>query len=58
MVLQDFSTAVDGARKAFNSGKTKSIEFRKRQLTALGKLLDENEDALCAALNKDMAKVS
>lgn len=53
---QDFSTVVDGARKAFNSGRTKSIEFRKRQLIALAKLLDENEDAICTALNKDMAK--
>lgn len=54
---QDFSSAVDGARKGFNSGKTKSIEFRKRQLVGLAKLLDENEDALCTALNKDLARV-
>lgn len=54
---QDFASAVEGARKAFNSGKTKPIEFRKQQLTALAKLLDDNEDALCKALHKDMGRV-
>lgn len=51
-----FSEIVNEARKAFNTGKTKSIEFRENQLKALLKLLEENTTAIIKALAQDLRK--
>ncbi|RUS25384.1 Aldehyde/histidinol dehydrogenase [Jimgerdemannia flammicorona] len=46
----------ESLRKTFNSGLTKSVEYRKEQLKALYALIDENTDALANALYKDLKK--
>lgn len=43
-------------RNTFDSGKTRSLDYRKKQLKALGRLLDENEDKIVAALESDLRK--
>lgn len=47
---------VADARNAFNNGITKSYDFRIKQMKALLRLLEENEDKLCAALTEDLRK--
>lgn len=41
-------------RKTFATGRTRSIEWRKRQLRQLQKLMQENEAAITAALAEDL----
>ncbi len=41
-------------RKTFASGRTRDIEWRKRQLLQLAKLMEENEAAIAAALAEDL----
>ncbi|XP_043940011.1 aldehyde dehydrogenase family 3 member B1 [Protopterus annectens] len=43
-------------REAFNSGKTRTAEFRLKQLKAMLNLMKENEGALLEALKKDLRK--
>ncbi|XP_069485033.1 aldehyde dehydrogenase family 3 member B1-like [Ambystoma mexicanum] len=43
-------------RTGFNSGKTRSLEFRLSQLQALKRLLDENRQAINEALAQDLHK--
>lgn len=50
--------AVTTARAAFDRGLTRPIEWRKRQLHALERLLEEGEDRLLAALATDVGKPS
>lgn len=47
---------VSNARKAFKSNKTKSYEFRKKQLQNLLRFLKEEEDVICKALWDDLKK--
>jgi aldehyde dehydrogenase (NAD+) len=47
---------VADARAAFNSGKALSEDFRRAQLEALNKMIDENEAALMDACSKDLHK--
>lgn len=47
---------VADARNAFNSGITKSYDFRLKQIKALLKLIENNEDKLCAAITEDLRK--
>ncbi len=44
-------------RKVFRSGRTKSIEWRRQQLYNILKLIDEQRDAMCDAMKKDLNKV-
>lgn len=46
----------DTLRESFNSEVTQSIEWRKQQLEALLRLVDENKDEMCEALKKDLNK--
>jgi len=55
MVL-DYSEVVADVRKVFQSGRTKDVEWRKRQLRAIVKFLDEEKDNILAALKKDLHK--
>ena len=48
---------VEKKRSVFNSGRTKSIEWRKRQLEAIIRMIDEKEDEMCDAMKKDLNKV-
>ena len=48
---------VEKKRSVFNSGRTKSIEWRKRQLETIIRMIDEKEDEMCDAMKKDLNKV-
>lgn len=43
-------------RKNFNSGRTKSYEWRISQLESIAKMLEEKEKDITEALHKDLAK--
>jgi len=43
-------------RRFFQSGKTRELEFRKRNLQLLRDMLTDNEDALAIAMYKDLQK--
>ncbi|XP_027346907.1 aldehyde dehydrogenase family 3 member F1 [Abrus precatorius] len=43
-------------RKYFNTGRTRSVTWRKTQLTALLDLIHDNEDAIFKALHHDLGK--
>ncbi|OMO56994.1 Aldehyde dehydrogenase NAD(P)-dependent [Corchorus capsularis] len=43
-------------RETFTSGRTKSVEWRKKQLKALLDLINENEDKIFHALHQDLGK--
>jgi aldehyde dehydrogenase (NAD+) len=45
---------VERLRNTFASGRTRDIDWRKRQLLQLAKLMEENEDAIAAALVEDL----
>ncbi|KAG0270549.1 hypothetical protein DFQ27_004261, partial [Actinomortierella ambigua] len=47
---------VETTRATFKSGYTKSLKFRRHQLEQLWRLLDENQELLVTALNKDLRK--
>lgn len=44
------------ARKAFDTGKTKDVEFRKRQLKNFIDMLEENQEAFIEAIGLDLHK--
>ncbi|KAL8091427.1 hypothetical protein AgCh_033881 [Apium graveolens] len=43
-------------RQTFKTGKTKDVEWRKAQLKGIIKLLDENENQIFEALERDLGK--
>ena len=47
---------VERLRKAFRSGRTKPLAWRRRQLQALRRLLDEREPEFARALQRDLGK--
>ncbi|XP_057420094.1 aldehyde dehydrogenase family 3 member H1-like isoform X2 [Lotus japonicus] len=47
---------VKDLRKSFDSGKTKSYEWRISQLKGIAKMLEEREKDIIAALDKDLSK--
>lgn len=51
-----YSEIVQIARNAFDNGKTKSYEFRIKQLEALLKMYTENLNAILTALHSDLRK--
>lgn len=44
------------AKTAFENGKTRPIEFREKQLKALKRMYEENQNAMIDALAKDLRK--
>ncbi|OBG99639.1 MULTISPECIES: aldehyde dehydrogenase family protein [unclassified Mycobacterium] len=50
----DIPATVARLRKTFASGRTRDIEWRRRQLLQLAKLMEENEAAITAALAEDL----
>jgi aldehyde dehydrogenase (NAD+) len=50
----DIAATVDRLRKTFATGRTRDIEWRKRQLLQLQKLMEENENAIAKALAEDL----
>ncbi|MFP5320474.1 MAG: aldehyde dehydrogenase family protein [Acidimicrobiia bacterium] len=54
--LDSIPGAVAAVRHAFQSGRTRPLEWRQRQLDALLRLLDECGDDLVAAMQRDFGK--
>jgi len=54
--MSDYDELVAGLRLGFNSGKTRDIAWRIRQLQAFDRMLVENEAALLSALKTDLNK--
>lgn len=50
--------AVDRARKAFETGRSKPLEYRLHQLKNLQRLLTERKRDIADAIKKDLGKVS
>ena len=44
-------------RKVFESGRTKTVEWRRTQLEQMLKMVDEQKEAMCEAVFKDLGKV-
>ncbi|KXS19496.1 aldehyde dehydrogenase family 3 member B1 [Gonapodya prolifera JEL478] len=54
--IEDIEKYLNTARLTFNSGRSKPIAWRKQQLRALYRLIDENRDKIVDALQKDFRK--
>ena len=52
----EYKELVSSLRKTFNSGRTKDVKFRIKQLNGLLRMFQENEELFCEALNKDLRK--
>ncbi|WP_235822185.1 aldehyde dehydrogenase [Gottfriedia luciferensis] len=52
----DYSSEISAQRKFFQSGATKSYQFRIRQLDKLYKVISENEKLILEAVKKDLNK--
>lgn len=50
----DIPATVARLRTTFAGGRTRDIEWRKRQLLQLAKLMEDNEDAIAASLVEDL----
>jgi aldehyde dehydrogenase (NAD+) len=50
----DIPGVVARLRKTYATGRTRDLEWRKRQLLQLQSLMDDNEDAIAAALVEDL----
>ena len=50
----DIAATVDRLRATFATGRTRDIEWRKRQLLQLQKMMEDNEPAIAAALAEDL----
>lgn len=50
------SQVVDRLRATFRSGRTRDLDWRRKQLAALSRMLRHNEDALLRALANDLGK--
>jgi aldehyde dehydrogenase (NAD+) len=50
----DIPATIARLRQTFATGRTRNIEWRKRQLLQLVRLMEENEDAIAAALAEDL----
>ena len=55
-VAPDIPETVARLRKTFASGRTRSVEWRKQQLKALGAMVSENEATIAAALEQDLGR--
>ncbi|MFW6051277.1 MAG: aldehyde dehydrogenase family protein [Myxococcota bacterium] len=47
---------VETLRKTFRSGKTRPLAWRKQQLHAIKRMIEENEEAFTEAIRKDMGR--
>jgi aldehyde dehydrogenase (NAD+) len=52
----DIAGTVRRLRETFASGRTRSVDWRKQQLQALARLMEENEPAIAAALERDLGR--
>lgn len=56
--MNPYATVVDCLRANWQTGMTRPLEYRKQQLEALGRFLDERNTDILHALCEDMHKVS
>ncbi len=56
MTLDDIPALVQDLRRSFRSGRTRSWEWRQRQLEALQRCIEEHQDEFTAALATDLSK--
>lgn len=49
-----YDEVMNRAFNAFQSGKTRDVDFRRKQLQALLRLYEENRDEMAAALAADL----
>ncbi|XP_053312757.1 aldehyde dehydrogenase family 3 member B1 [Spea bombifrons] len=54
--MTSYSDTVNLLRESFMSGKTRTEQFRRSQLEALGKLIEENTAEIYESLKKDLRK--
>ncbi|MGU3502033.1 aldehyde dehydrogenase family protein [Mycobacterium sp. C31M] len=54
--VTDIPAVVAGLRATYATGRTRDLEWRRRQLRALESLLVDNEDAIAAALKSDLGR--
>lgn len=54
--LKIMDELVKNLRKSFNTHETHKLEWRKKQLLAIERLIDENQDELIEALKQDLNK--
>ncbi|XP_052799534.1 aldehyde dehydrogenase family 3 member B1-like isoform X3 [Mya arenaria] len=54
--MEGYSKMVQSVRAVFRSGRTKEVEWRRNQLLAMLKMLDENRDRFSDALKADLNK--
>ena len=52
----DIPATVRRLRATFATGRTRSVQWRKEQLRALGRMLSDNETAIAAALEQDLGR--
>lgn len=50
----NITATVERLRKTYATGRTRDVEWRRRQLLQLAKLMEENEAAIAAALAEDL----
>lgn len=55
--MSSISSTVNRAREAFNSGKTRPLQFRIQQLEALERMIKDNLKSISGALASDLHKV-
>lgn len=54
--MENYHGLVEGVRSSFDTGRTKDIEWRIKQLKAFDRMLVENESTFVAALKTDLNK--
>jgi len=54
--MEDYSKVVGAMRAAFEGGRSRGVAHRKQQLRALRRMYEENEEAICAALTRDLRR--
>src|SRR6056297_3027762 len=52
----EYRELVARLRATFDSGRTRTLKWRRAQLDAMQRMLEENEDAIVKALHDDLAK--
>jgi len=52
----DIPAVVAGLRKTYATGRTRDLQWRKRQLLALARAMEENETAIAKALEADLGR--
>ncbi|MFY9920442.1 MAG: aldehyde dehydrogenase family protein, partial [Mycobacterium sp.] len=55
-VAPDIPETVARLRATFATGRTRSVEWRKQQLKAMQRMVEENETAIAAALEQDLGR--